>query len=233
MAERANPLTKRASGEDQPANTLRVFLDSLARLGYDRAALLAAAGLNSTDLEDPDGRVPCEALQAMLKAALERRPLRNLAMRLAAETPLGAFPLIDYLVLTSDSVGDGLKQLARYYRLAEAPYSLEFREEEEPVRIFYGNSANAFALEFGVVLSLLHLRKETEQKFSAAYVSFSHRPEDVERCNVSLAARFTAKHCGTDLRCRSRHGDFRYAGEIPFCAACSSSKPTRLPRLSR
>ena len=180
MAERANPLTKRASGEDQPANTLRVFLDSLARLGYDRTALLAAAGLNNANLEDPDARIPCHALEATLKAACQQRPLRNLAMRLAAETPLGAFPLIDYLVLTSDSVGQGLKQLARYYRLAEAPYSLEFREDEESVSVLYSGPANAFALEYGVALSLLHLRKETEQKFSVAYVSFSHRPDDVE-----------------------------------------------------
>ncbi len=75
MAERANPSTKRASREDQPANTPRIFLDSLARLGYDRMALLAPTGLHSADLEDPDARVACDALEAILKAALQQRPL--------------------------------------------------------------------------------------------------------------------------------------------------------------
>jgi hypothetical protein len=37
--------------------------------------------------------------------ALELRPMKNVGMRLATVTPFGAFPLIDYLIATSQSVG--------------------------------------------------------------------------------------------------------------------------------
>ena len=46
--------------------------------------------------------------------------MKNAGMRLAMVTPLGAFPLIDYLIATSQSVGEGLMRLVRYLRLAEA-----------------------------------------------------------------------------------------------------------------
>jgi hypothetical protein len=49
--------------------------------------------------------------------------------RLAAETRLGAFRLLDYLILTSDTIGDGFKQNARYFGLVGAPFLLDIREE--------------------------------------------------------------------------------------------------------
>ena len=52
----------------------------------------------------------------------------NLALRLAMVVPIGAYPLLDYLVVTSDSVGEGLQQLARYFRLVGNPVVLEARE---------------------------------------------------------------------------------------------------------
>ena len=45
--------------------------------------------------------------------------MKNAGMRLATVTPFGAFPLIDYLIATSQNVGEGLTRLARYLRLAE------------------------------------------------------------------------------------------------------------------
>jgi hypothetical protein len=35
------------------------------------------------------------------------------------------------------------------------------------------------SIGFGVTITLLHLRPETDQQFRAAYVSFIHRPDDV------------------------------------------------------
>src|SRR5712671_2181110 len=105
MTAAAKELTKNAnfssgganSALSDPHHTARVFLEALVRLGYDKRMLLAAAGLELSNSEDPDARVPCQAIGSMFGYAMRTRPLKNLGMRLAAETPIGAFPLLDYL----------------------------------------------------------------------------------------------------------------------------------------
>jgi AraC-like DNA-binding protein len=162
-----------------PDHTARVFLEALGRLGFDKQALLTAAGVDFSNSGDPDARVPCQAIGGMLGYAMRARPLKNLGMKLAAETPIGAFPLLDYLIVTCETVAAGLNQLSRYFRLNEAPYALEMREDEEPCRIIFHGTRDSLTFEFGVSLVVLHLREETENRLSAAYVSFAHRPDDV------------------------------------------------------
>ena len=122
MTASANRLTGRATGSapvqspTYPARDLHIFVSALGRLGYNTELLLAATGLRRSDLEDPDARIPCEAFGALIGRAMQERPIKNLGLQLAAETPIGAFPLLDYLVLTSNSVGDGIKHLARPHR---------------------------------------------------------------------------------------------------------------------
>jgi AraC-like DNA-binding protein len=161
-----------------PDHTARVFLDALGRLGYDKRSLLAAAGVDFSSSDDPDARVPCQAIGGMFGYAMRTRPLKNLGMKLAAETPIGAFPLLDYLIVTCESVAQGINQLSRYFRLNDAPYALEIREDEDPVRIIFQGTRDSLTFEFGVSLVVLHLREETENQLSARYVSFTHRPDD-------------------------------------------------------
>ena len=157
-----------------------MFVEALERLGYGMAPLLAEAGIRRADLNDPDGRVSLTAWSQMFHRALEQRPLKNAGMRLATATPFGAFPLIDYLVATSQNVGEGLTRLARYLRLAE-PRSVPYLyEDEEPIRVLLEGDDTPFSAEFTVTLNLLHWREETEGRFRAAYASFRHEPDDVE-----------------------------------------------------
>jgi len=168
------------SGFTDPDHTARVFLDALGRLGYDKRALMAAAGVDFSNSDDPDARVPCKAIGGMFAYAMRIRPLRNLGMKLAAETPVGAFPLLDYLIVTCETAAQGVKQLSRYFRLNDAPYALEVREDEDPVRVIFHGSRDSLTFEFGVSLVVLHLREDTENRLSAVCVSFTHRPDDVD-----------------------------------------------------
>jgi hypothetical protein len=99
-------------------------------------------------------------------------------MRIAAETPIGAFPLIDYLVVTSENVGEGVKRLARYFRLVDAPYMLAVREDEDPIRILFESPVSSFSIEFGIPLTVLHLREETENRLCPVFASFAHHLDD-------------------------------------------------------
>jgi AraC-like DNA-binding protein len=187
MTARADRLTKRANPADpegsvpssDPASTVRAFVEALERLDYRMERRLADAGILRSDLDDPDTRIPCTAWVPMLCGALEERPMKNAGMRLAAVTPIGAFPLIDYLVVTSRNVGEGLERLARYLRLGEAPSIPRLQEGENPIRVLFEGRDTPMSAEFSVTLNVLHFREETEDRFRAAYASFSHTPDDV------------------------------------------------------
>jgi len=162
----------------QPSSTLRVFVTGLARLGYDAKALLSAAGVTGAQLDDPDGRVPCTSLPAVIETAMRTRPMSNLGMKVAGETPIGAFQLLDYLIVTCENVSQGMRQLARYLRLSEAPFSLEIHDAEEAIRLVFVGIEDSFTAEFEIALTVFHLRRETESRFQPEYVGFTQTPND-------------------------------------------------------
>ena len=154
-------------------------MTALGRLGYDTGALLAASDVDAAQLEDPDGRVPCTSIPAVICEAMRTRPVKNLGVKVASETPIGAFQLLDYLIVTCENVGEAAKQLARYLRISEAPFEIEIRHDEDPIRIVYANVREPFTAEFEVALAIFHLRRETESRLTVEYVSFTHTPDDV------------------------------------------------------
>jgi AraC-like DNA-binding protein len=157
---------------------VRPVVDALESSGLDAAALLARAGLPRALLDDPDGRVPCAPYGALLAFAQQELPRANLALRLARATPIGAYALVDYLVLSSETVGEGLRRLSRYYRLVGATSPLVLHEHEDPIRVDVGTSDVPFAVEYPVALPLLHLGHESDGRAVAQRVSFTHRPND-------------------------------------------------------
>jgi AraC-like DNA-binding protein len=187
MTARADRLTKRAKTaglassvrSSYPASSARVFVDALERLNYSVESLLGDAGIRRADLDDPDARIPCAAWGAMFRQALELRPMKNVGMRLATVTPFGAFPLIDYLIATSQSVGEGLTRLAHYLRLVEARSVPVLLEDDDPIRVLLDGPDTPFSAEFTVTINLLLCREETDGRFHAAYASFCHEPDDV------------------------------------------------------
>jgi AraC-like DNA-binding protein len=205
-----NLLTKRAksAGEMQrvsfPSNDARVFATALVKLGYDSEAMLAAAQLSRSVLDDPDARVSCEAFGALIGYAMRTRPMKNLGARIAAQTLIGAFPLLDYLVLSSDSVGHGLHQLAAYFRLVGTPTKIEIRDEESPVRMIVRDSVSALSAEFTVAVAVLNLRAETDGRFNPEYVSFGYEPDDAVdmetllSCKVRIGASWTGVAIGNE-----------------------------------
>jgi AraC-like DNA-binding protein len=187
MTARADRLTKRAKiagsasfvRSSYPASSARVFVDALERLNYKVESLLCDAGIRRADLDDPDARIPRAVWGPIFCRALAQRPMKNAGMRLATVTPLGAFPLVDYLIATSENVGEGLTRFARYLRLAEARSVPCLREGEDPIRVLLEGCDSPLSAEFTVTLNLLHFRQETEDQFRASYASFCHKPDDV------------------------------------------------------
>jgi len=161
------------------ATDVRAFLNAFGRLGYEADALLASAGLGESDFDGADARIPCEALGAMVSRAQQLRFTPNIALAAAQVTPLGAYPLLDYLVATSESVGSGIQQLARYFRLVGNPVVIDIDETRDPIGVDLGTSAAPFGIEYSAALIVLHLRAETDGAFRATAVAFQHTPDDL------------------------------------------------------
>jgi AraC-like DNA-binding protein len=125
-------------------------------------------------------------------------------LEIACVTPLGAYPLIDYLVITSETVADGVRQLARYLRLSSSPVTLTLDEAADPIRV-HMTSSSAFAIEHQAALMVVHLRRETDGRFNASSVSFQHVPDDTvafERklgCPVHVSASWNGISISPDM----------------------------------
>ena len=202
MTARANSLTGRVTSAmpqapgtwTMPSADFRAFLHALSRLGHDTQSLLASSGVHESELNDPDARVLCEALGTILSRAQRERFTPNIGLELARLTPIGAYPLLDYLVATSDTVGAGVDELGRYLRLVGNPSEISAQEEKGRVRIQIADGAGIFGVEYSAALMVLHFKTETEGKFTATSLSFKHTPdvakqfESVLGCQVFPAA---------------------------------------------
>jgi AraC-like DNA-binding protein len=195
-----------------PIADLRTFANAFERLGHDVDALLADVGLSRLDLSDPDRRIACDVVGLVISRAQQKRFTPNLGLAVALATPLGAYPLLDYLILTSDTVGDGLVQLARYLHITASPVSVAVHADGDPIRVEV-ETVSAFGYEFEAALMVRHFKEETDGAFTAVSISFAHRPDDVaafERalgCPVRTAASWNGMTidratCGMPMRRR-------------------------------
>jgi AraC-like DNA-binding protein len=186
MTTDANRLTARATSNAMApewsatisAFQLRVFVDALATLGFDTPALLAHCGLRRAELDDPDAVVPCAAMVRVLGDAAQERRMPNLGAHLASVTPIGAYPLLDYLVVTTDTVAGALDQLERYFHLVAAPCPVTVVHDETSTRLVVSATADAFGAQYQTAIAVHHLRAETEQRVRVSYVSLIHTPDD-------------------------------------------------------
>jgi AraC-like DNA-binding protein len=186
MTAAAKSLTTRATTPvasaphvwSMPANDVRTFMDAFDRLGYAVDQLMAFAAIRRPDLDNPDARIPCEALGAIIECAQRERFTPNLGLELARVTTPSSSPLLDYLVLTSETVGAGMRQLAHYFHLVGNPVVFELQEGDEPIHVGMRAGAAPFSVEYVTALTILRLRAETDGRFAARDVSFRHTPDD-------------------------------------------------------
>jgi AraC-like DNA-binding protein len=187
MTPRDNTVTRGAtktrsappSAAAHDVREVRGMLHALEQLGYDLDVLLGSAGLQRRDVEDPDAFLSPRACATVFENADRERRVPNLALQLAQRTPVGANPLLDYLLVTSDSVGQGLERLARYLRLVNPSVGLALRRESSAVRVVVEHAQAPFFTELTLSLCVIRFIRETEDQFRAAYVSFTHEPDDV------------------------------------------------------
>src|SRR5215470_18535162 len=119
MMARDNLLASRATRrriQPEPMHStsnLRGIFGALERLGYDVDALIAPFGIPRSTIENKDACISGQVCEAVLAKAQAERRVRNLPLQIARNMPLGANPLVDYIVARSDSVAEGIQRLSR------------------------------------------------------------------------------------------------------------------------
>jgi AraC-like DNA-binding protein len=181
------------SDDAHAVREVRGMLGVLEQLGYDLDALLASARLERRDVEDPDVFLSPIACASVFETAHRERRVSNLALQLALRTPVGANPLLDYLIVTSDSVGQGLERLTRYLRLVNPSVGLTVRREPKAVRVVVERAQAPFFVELTVSLCVIRFIRETDDQFRATHVSFTHEPDDVVEFAKVLRCQIRAK----------------------------------------
>jgi AraC-like DNA-binding protein len=109
--------TPAAPGGTVLSVSTRALLSACERLGVPTDALLFAAGLDPTLVADPEARLPFEKVAIVWREAYRRSGDPYLALHAAEALPFGAYKVFDYVALGSSTVGHGLEQVARYFKL--------------------------------------------------------------------------------------------------------------------
>jgi len=186
MTPRATARSTRSIPEAHDTREVRGMLRVLPQLGYDLDALLARAGLKREDVENPEANISPSACAAVFAAAREQQQVRNLALQLAVRTPIGVTPLLDYMIVSSNTVGEGLHRLARFLRLVNPRIRLAVDEASNPVRVVVERAHGAFEVELTVSLSVLRLKRETGGRLQPLHASFKHEPDDIVEYSTVL-----------------------------------------------
>jgi hypothetical protein len=163
----------------------------------------------------------------------QARPLQNIWARLGVETPTTAFPLLEYLVHTSDDVGEGCKQLGRYLRLVGAPFTLDIRDDEDPIRVVYLMApwTSPTSAEYGVAIHVCRVREETDNQVQL-HMRASRTSRTMSWKSSSCSAvRSEPERRGPDWQCRARRGRSLFVGGIQSFVACLRVRPTPSPKV--
>jgi AraC-like DNA-binding protein len=202
MTPRDNRLASRATRSSSSSGDgdalshvqhLRGMFPALEQLGYDIDELLAAGGLRRKDVEDPDAYVSPRNCSLVFTRAQEKRNIKNLALQLVLRTPVNS-PLLEYLIVSSDTVEHGLQRLARYLRLLNPYIRILVDETDEPARVVVDTGGDQFNAEIVVASTVLKFTRETDDHLKVTSVSFTHDPDDVSeyasvlRCPVETGA---------------------------------------------
>lgn len=120
-------------------STLAMVLTAGGR-GFETADLLARFGVPPELLRDPDARLPAATVLALWEALVERTGDPALQLVAPLSLPFGAYRVIDYLVVESATVGQGVRRFASFFRLIAEGVALEVTEDGDGNGLVLGRS---------------------------------------------------------------------------------------------
>ncbi|KRW61671.1 AraC family transcriptional regulator [Pseudomonas sp. TTU2014-080ASC] len=153
---------------------MRLAMDALRASGNDPDQVLKRLGLPASGL--PSGRFPHGAQALFWAAAAETCDEENVGLYLARHLPPFHGLLLEYLFLSSETFGDGLRHALRYARLLSDTLSASLQVEGEEAVLVLGLLPNT-PRHFPEMLAAAVIRlfsALTEGEFRCRKVQFMH-----------------------------------------------------------
>jgi AraC-like DNA-binding protein len=122
---------------------VRALLGAARALGADPQALLAAADLDPERLQDPDARLPVEALFAVWRHAPRLTGVPHFGLRAAQLAPVGALDVADYAMRACSTLREGLAKLLAYSRIHQTAAIATFEEQADQACVRWALTASA------------------------------------------------------------------------------------------
>jgi AraC-like DNA-binding protein len=161
------------------ARGLRALLHFAHQRGVNSEIVLAEAGVDHAIFADTEARLPRERWAAVWRVLEGKLGDPAIAVHLAYAIPFGAFDVLDYVAVTSPTIGEGIIRASRYFRLVHDQVNLEIEGCGEFSRIHYrfaGESfgADRYSSEFTLACVVVRLRHSSGVHWSPREVHFRH-----------------------------------------------------------
>lgn len=109
-----------------PAITTKAALAGFKALGLDTEAILNQMGISKASLENPFASLPDKAFAQMWMLAFKQMPDPTLPTRAGMAIPFNEFGILDHLVYSAESIGEGLHILNIFLHLVATEMSISF-----------------------------------------------------------------------------------------------------------
>ncbi len=176
---------------------LRGLVHAAAAVGVDRATLLSRIGVSDDELER-DISVATTVIAHAWQVAPELSGDPLFGLHAGAHAEFGSYDVIDYLFLSSATLGDGCRALERYYRIVTEIWKIDLLVEGEVARFRLWVPTNLVepmwhAWDYFFSGSLKRMRGTTGSGLDPTEVHLMHGPradageyERVFRCPVTF-----------------------------------------------
>jgi AraC-like DNA-binding protein len=125
------------------APTLRLFVEALQALGGDWRSILRRCGIEPAELSDPDARLPQDRFEAVWIAARDATGDPCIGLHAGARIHAHAVNLLGYLLLSSATLGAGLRRVDHYQRVLTGEPWLALTEAGSSLRVRVGAARGA------------------------------------------------------------------------------------------
>jgi AraC-like DNA-binding protein len=182
------------------ATTLRLFTEALEALRVDWRAILRSCDIDPAQLADPEARIPQDRFQHVWIAAQEWTGDPCIGLHAGVRIHAHAVNLFGYLMLSSTTLGDGLRRVAHYQRVLIAVPWVAIDDSGVGVRVRVGtehgdSEFRAIHAEYVAALVLQILGWVSETEIEPSEARFEHEPRGelseyrrLLRCPVRFSA---------------------------------------------
>ncbi|MBR7776952.1 AraC family transcriptional regulator [Undibacterium rugosum] len=122
---------------DIPARYYARMGEVLLRAGVDLFSVLEKVGLDPQLLAQPDAMLRIDQIEAFVMAALQVSGRQDLALDTGYALHITSHSSVGYAMLSSPTAGQGMRLLARYFRLVMPAFSIRYRHDAEHIELVF------------------------------------------------------------------------------------------------